>query len=407
MRNSIYFTRTEATVSLRVRVYTKPTPNNDFIIISSLFIFIQHRLIHQIPPKMEMTPLSMLYGAVSLLIITLLTAQSLTPNPIQRLGKRPLGSGLLTYLYSQLFSTYPGCWGYDSSLGSFNPIWRLIFHICGIMVLSSVMLKMFIGSHNNNDDASSFIMIIFRACVLYSTSIGLYWTFGNGVSKPGGPREHKIRRMPKWDDKDTIVEGVFKSKNNNNNTSTASLSSLTNSSSGRNWRCAVAQDSHRATLKQFNLDPKTHGENGINENTIGLNGEPFGRQMWTSEPRTIIEDDSNNNNNEDDDDDDEGWTKVNPHMDLIQTFAKGGRKEYTFNPSQNPNSADFIFRQQMITNYVANGGTLPNVNEKCQSVKDAMKKAVHFYSMLQTEDGHWAGDYGGPHFLMPGLIITW
>ena len=338
----------------------------------------------------------MLYGAVSLLTITLLTAQSLTPNPIQRLGKRPLGSGLLTYLYSQLFSSYPGCWGYDSSLGSFNPIWRLIFHTCGIMVLSSVMLKTF-GSHNFSDA----FMMIFRACVLYSTSIGLYWTFGDGVSKPSGPREHKIRRMPKWDDKNTMVERVFMSTTSQNN-STVSLSSLTNSSC-RNWRCAVAQDSHRATLKRFNLDPKTHGENGINESTIGLNGEPFGRQMWTSEPRTIMDEDSNNDN----DNDDDGWTKVNPHMDLIRTFAKGGRKEYSFNPSQNPNSADFIFRQQMITNHVANGGTLPNVNEKCQSVKDAMKKAVHFYSMLQTEDGHWAGDYGGPHFLMPGLIITW
>src|SRR3546814_3886218 len=26
--------------------------------------------------------------------------------------------------------------------------------------------------------------------------------------------------------------------------------------------------------------------------------------------------------------------------------------------------------------------------------------------MLQGEDGHWAGDYGGPLFLMPGLIIV-
>ncbi|XP_072022420.1 lanosterol synthase-like [Amphiura filiformis] len=29
-----------------------------------------------------------------------------------------------------------------------------------------------------------------------------------------------------------------------------------------------------------------------------------------------------------------------------------------------------------------------------------------FYSKLQTEDGHWAGDYGGPLFLMPGLLIV-
>ena len=32
--------------------------------------------------------------------------------------------------------------------------------------------------------------------------------------------------------------------------------------------------------------------------------------------------------------------------------------------------------------------------------------AIKFYSQLQTGDGHWANDYGGPLFLMPGLIIT-
>mgnify|MGYP002393732658 CR=1 FL=1 len=31
---------------------------------------------------------------------------------------------------------------------------------------------------------------------------------------------------------------------------------------------------------------------------------------------------------------------------------------------------------------------------------------AQFYSTIQTEDGHWAGDYGGPMFLMPGLVIT-
>uniref|UniRef100_A0A674P5R5 Terpene cyclase/mutase family member n=1 Tax=Takifugu rubripes TaxID=31033 RepID=A0A674P5R5_TAKRU len=31
---------------------------------------------------------------------------------------------------------------------------------------------------------------------------------------------------------------------------------------------------------------------------------------------------------------------------------------------------------------------------------------MSFYSHLQAEDGHWAGDYGGPLFLLPGLLIT-
>lgn len=35
---------------------------------------------------------------------------------------------------------------------------------------------------------------------------------------------------------------------------------------------------------------------------------------------------------------------------------------------------------------------------------EAAEKAVAFYQQIQSEDGHWAMDYGGPMFLMPG---TW
>uniref|UniRef100_A0A3B4XVJ3 Terpene cyclase/mutase family member n=1 Tax=Seriola lalandi dorsalis TaxID=1841481 RepID=A0A3B4XVJ3_SERLL len=37
---------------------------------------------------------------------------------------------------------------------------------------------------------------------------------------------------------------------------------------------------------------------------------------------------------------------------------------------------------------------------------DAALKGMDFYRHLQAEDGHWAGDYGGPLFLLPGLLIT-
>ncbi|XP_053483287.1 lanosterol synthase isoform X1 [Ictalurus furcatus] len=37
---------------------------------------------------------------------------------------------------------------------------------------------------------------------------------------------------------------------------------------------------------------------------------------------------------------------------------------------------------------------------------EAAQKGMEFYSHLQAEDGHWAGDYGGPLFLLPGLLIT-
>ncbi|XP_054686867.1 lanosterol synthase isoform X2 [Grus americana] len=38
--------------------------------------------------------------------------------------------------------------------------------------------------------------------------------------------------------------------------------------------------------------------------------------------------------------------------------------------------------------------------------REAAQKGMRFYAALQAEDGHWAGDYGGPLFLLPGLLIT-
>jgi squalene/oxidosqualene cyclase-like protein len=49
---------------------------------------------------------------------------------------------------------------------------------------------------------------------------------------------------------------------------------------------------------------------------------------------------------------------------------------------------------------------MPNESAKPKTAGEAAEKAMQFYQMLQCEDGHWAGDYGGPMFLMPGLIIT-
>lgn len=39
---------------------------------------------------------------------------------------------------------------------------------------------------------------------------------------------------------------------------------------------------------------------------------------------------------------------------------------------------------------------------KAKTSEEACYNALKFYSSLQAEDGHWAGDYGGPLFLMPG-----
>ena len=298
--------------------------------------------------------------AVGLLIVSLCTAHTLTPYSIKKLGIRPIGKDLLSYLYGQLFTPTAGTWGYDSSLGCFSPIWRLSFHLSTILIIYSVLPT----------PSKS----LFLTTALYAGTWFVVGKVGKGVSDPGGPREHKIPRMPEWDDSNSSIEDQ--------------LTSTTSSGRVAKWRCAVASDSHSSTLQQFGLTSED-GENGIKARQLGMSGEPFGRQIWTK---------------------DEKGVGVDSNIDeskkaLIREMAWAGRDG--FNPSKNPNAGDVIFREQMITNYVKNGGSLPDTTSKPTTVKETARKAVHFYSMLQTEDGHWAGDYGGPHFLLPGLVIAW
>lgn len=97
--------------------------------------------------------------------------------------------------------------------------------------------------------------------------------------------------------------------------------------------------------------------------------------------------------------------------DLLRTLSLGGRSDPGFDPSHNPNSNDQLFRAQQIRKYLQIDGnqppTMDNSSTKPTTVYQACRKASHFYSMLQCDDGHWAADYGGPHFLMPGLVIAW
>ncbi|XP_006894105.1 PREDICTED: lanosterol synthase [Elephantulus edwardii] len=43
---------------------------------------------------------------------------------------------------------------------------------------------------------------------------------------------------------------------------------------------------------------------------------------------------------------------------------------------------------------------------KAHTAQEGALNGMIFYAGLQAEDGHWAGDYGGPLFLLPGLLIT-
>jgi len=77
--------------------------------------------------------------------------------------------------------------------------------------------------------------------------------------------------------------------------------------------------------------------------------------------------------------------------------------DITFNPKRNVNTSDQLLRNQMISQWK---GPKPDLSKVPTTAKEAAFKGMSFFQMLQCEDGHWAGDYGGPMFLMPGLICT-
>ena len=88
-------------------------------------------------------------------------------------------------------------------------------------------------------------------------------------------------------------------------------------------------------------------------------------------------------------------------------------KAFTFDKTKNPNSADLVYRLGSIDNH-DDQLEIPDWLGKSTDFSSSLeKKATHaafrgikFYEQLQAEDGHWPGDYGGPLFLLPGLIIA-
>ena len=125
------------------------------------------------------------------------------------------------------------------------------------------------------------------------------------------------------------------------------------------WRYVGAAESHRVT--EANMASQ-HGH------TTSLSGESAGRQTW----------------------------------------VKGAGKDDVppFDASKNPNASDLLFRAQRIKAWREAGNPVPDERQVPKTAEEAASKAVGFYQMLLCDDGHFAGDYGGPMFLMPGLIIA-
>ncbi len=74
---------------------------------------------------------------------------------------------------------------------------------------------------------------------------------------------------------------------------------------------------------------------------------------------------------------------------------------FRFDREENANSGDRLYR------FLCEGssGFEPRTNHPFPA-KQAALRGLHYYQKLQADDGHWPGDYGGPLFLLPGLIFA-
>ncbi|NOQ64711.1 MAG: hypothetical protein GQ582_09390 [Methyloprofundus sp.] len=103
---------------------------------------------------------------------------------------------------------------------------------------------------------------------------------------------------------------------------------------------------------------------------------------------------------------------IDAHLDNSADFSEQERlafnNDFTFDRGATPSSADKVFRAQAVAE---NGSTYKGEHPQSddpqtQAVIDSLIKGMHYFSQLQSEEGHWAGDYGGPLFLLPGLLIA-
>ncbi|KAL8495113.1 hypothetical protein ACS0TY_019326 [Phlomoides rotata] len=87
------------------------------------------------------------------------------------------------------------------------------------------------------------------------------------------------------------------------------------------------------------------------------------------------------------------------------------REQFHVTRFEKKHSSDLLMRLQLSKEIPATTD-IPQVKVKDvediteEKVTNTLRRAISFHSTLQAKDGHWPGDYGGPMFLLPGLVIT-
>lgn len=104
--------------------------------------------------------------------------------------------------------------------------------------------------------------------------------------------------------------------------------------------------------------------------------------------------------------------EFDPHLGTLEERAQveNYRNEFTKNRFLTKHSSDLLMRFQFARENPCEMklpvAKVRSEEEMTKEVVDTtLRRSLRFYSTLQAEDGFWPGDYGGPMFLLPGLVI--
>ena len=103
------------------------------------------------------------------------------------------------------------------------------------------------------------------------------------------------------------------------------------------------------------------------------------------------------------------WEYVEAATPKEKSEIENLQNGFTVLRHQQKHSADELLRMQSTSKRRASVNPSKVAKGKqatAAQCKNSLRSAMYFYETLQQDDGHWPGDYGGPMFLMPGLIIT-
>ncbi|KAJ6992758.1 hypothetical protein NC653_015993, partial [Populus alba x Populus x berolinensis] len=104
--------------------------------------------------------------------------------------------------------------------------------------------------------------------------------------------------------------------------------------------------------------------------------------------------------------------EFDPHLGTPEERAQveNYRNEFTKKRFLTKHSSDLLMRFQFARENPCEMklpvAKVRSEEEMTKEVVDTtLRRSLRFYSTLQAEDGFWPGDYGGPMFLLPGLVI--